>query len=113
MFEIEEPVLAGASQVRGKGPYNIPIVIVDVTLAAKPLGSGMIASDGTFTIDVSEELILNHRIGIMAGMTEGMTPVPSIETYMEDLKKFQGDGYRNLPYIGIIFASSMAVEASP
>jgi len=112
-FEIEEPLVPGAVQVRGKGPYNIPIVIVDVTLAAKPLGSGVIGPDGTFVIDLSEELIVNRRIGIMAGMTEGATPVPSTDAYIESLKPFRGDGYKNLPSIGIIFASAMVIEASP
>ncbi len=111
-FEIEGPLLVGASQVRGKGPYNVSIVIVDVTLAAKPLGSGVISPDGTFTIDLVEGLIINRRIGIMAGMTEGVTPVPSTEAHIENLKQFQGDGYQNLPYIGIILASRM-VEESP
>jgi hypothetical protein len=109
-FEIEEPVLAGALQVRGKGPYNIPIVIVNVTMAAEPLGSGIITSDGTFSIDVPE-LIANHRIGIMAGVIKE-TPVPSNEAYIESLEQFGGEGYMNLPHIGVIFASSL-VKASP
>lgn len=110
-FEIERPVVAGASQVRGKGPYNIPIVFVDVTLTAKPLGSGIISSDGTFTIDISGELVPGHRVGIMAGMMEGATPVPSVEEYIENLKQFGGDGYKNVPYVGIIFDSCLVAEA--
>jgi hypothetical protein len=106
-FEIEEPVLASATQVRGKGPSNIPIVIVDVTMTAEPLGSGFINPDGTFSIDVGE-LIPNHRIGIMAGAIEG-TPVPP--TYVESLEQLRGEGYMNLPYIGIILASSLVKES--
>jgi hypothetical protein len=110
-FEIEKPVVAGASQVRGKGPYNVPIVFVDVTLTAKPLGSGIISSDGTFAIDISGELVPGHRVGIMAGMMEGATPVPSVEEYIENLKQFGGDGYKSVPYVGIIFDSCLVAEA--
>ena len=109
-FEIEEPLVAGATQVRGKGPYDVPIVIVDVTMTAEPLGSGVIAPDGTFAIDVPN-LVANHRIGIVVGVIEG-TPVPSPDDYVQSFEPFRGEGYMNLPYIGVVFASSM-VQAMP
>ena len=109
-FEIEEPVVAGTTQVRGKGPYDTPIAIVDVTMTAEPLGTGIIAPDGTFTIDVPN-LVANHRIGIVVGVIEG-TPVPSPEDYVKSFEPFRGEGYMNLPYIGVVFASVM-VQAAP
>jgi len=110
-FEIEGPLVEGASQVRGKGPYNVPIVIVDVTMMAKPLGTGIITPDGTFSIDIVPELIVNHRIGIMAGMSEGATPAPSADAYLDKLKHFKGEGFQDLPNIGIVFTSDL-VESS-
>jgi len=109
-FEIEEPLVVGATQVRGKGPYDIPIVIVDVTMTAEPLGSGVIAPDGTFAIGVPS-LTANHRIGIVVGVFEE-TPVPSPDDYVKSFEPFRGEGYMNLPYIGVIFASAL-VQAAP
>ncbi|MBN1872770.1 MAG: hypothetical protein JXA33_00955 [Anaerolineae bacterium] len=105
-FRINEPLTAGTTQVSGQGPANTPIVIVDVTMSALPLGSAIITTDGTFVIDLVEPLILNHRIGIAAGMVGG-TPEPSTEAYIESLKPYRGDGFMNVPYIGVIFASAL------
>ncbi|HNT74107.1 MAG TPA: hypothetical protein PKH77_03695 [Anaerolineae bacterium] len=105
-FRINEPLTAGTTQVSGQGPANTPIVIVDVTMSALPLGSAIISPDGTFVIDLVDPLILNHRIGIAAGMVGG-TPEPSTEAYIESLKPYRGDGFMNVPYIGVVFASAL------
>lgn len=109
-FEIDEPLITGATRITGKGPANVPIVIVNVTMSAKPLGSGIISSNGTFAIGISEPVVANHRIGIVAGMMGGTPEPSSIDEYIESLKPFSGNGFMNLPYIGVIFASAL-VEA--
>jgi hypothetical protein len=83
-------------------------VLVDVTLFAEPIGTGIIGSDGTFSIPVSE-LIANHRIGIMAGFVMG-DPPESPEAYVAALSRFRGEGNVDLPNVGFILASSLVGE---
>ena len=108
-FALDRPLKPGASHISGQGPAGIPIVIVDVTLTGKKLGTGFIDDEGMFRIELSAPLEAGHRIGIMAGTTGDMSD-EEIGTYLSQLKEWRGEGARNLPFIGMLFDSAMVPE---
>ncbi|MGC9396935.1 MAG: hypothetical protein ACP5J4_18980 [Anaerolineae bacterium] len=81
-FNIDEPLVAGASQVTGVGPADLSISLVDVTVGYEVLGSGKVNREGRFDIKVTPALMSGHRIGILAEM-----PLSSTE-----FQKYAGDG---------------------
>jgi len=81
-FNIDEPLLAGASQVTGVGPAGLSISVVDVSVGYEVLGSGEVNREGKFAIKVTPPVMSGHRIGIL---TE--EPLSSAE-----FKKYAGDG---------------------
>jgi len=108
-FALDRPLEAGATHVSGQGPAGIPIVIVDVTLTGRQLGTGYINDEGRFDIELSEPLEAGHRIGIMAGTTSGMSEEEAQE-YISQLKKWRGEEARTLPFIGTLFDTAMVPE---
>lgn len=81
-FNIDEPLVAGASQVTGVGPADLGISLVDVTVGYEVLGSGNVNREGKFDIKVAPVLISGHRIGILTEV-----PLSSAE-----FQKYAGDG---------------------
>jgi hypothetical protein len=62
-FQIERPVKANDTVVKGSGPRGTAIVLYDLTRMGIELGATTIGEDGRFTIKV-EPLTGNIRIGI-------------------------------------------------
>ncbi len=62
-FEIDRPVKAQDTVVKGSGPKGISIVLLDATHMGVELGATTIGEDGRFTINV-QPLPGNIRIGI-------------------------------------------------
>lgn len=69
-FQIERPLIAGATEVRGTGPAGVPVFIADVTFMGEPLGVGTIGPDGKFVVSVPA-LPDTHRIGLALGVLDG------------------------------------------
>ena len=63
-FELERPLSAGATVVRGKGEPLIQIMIVDVTDVGQVLGQGAVDEQGRFEINLDAPLQAKHRVGI-------------------------------------------------
>lgn len=97
-FAIEEPLIAGMTQVKGEGPPGLSIIIVDVTYVGEQIGGGIVGEDGTFSIEVSP-LREAHRVGIMLG-----AELPSDLAMFKD--KLWGEGGMSIPRIGDIYASA-------
>ena len=108
-FSLDRPLEAGATTVGGQGPAGIPIVMVDVTLTGKRLGTGFINDEGEFDIKLSEPLEAGHRIGIMAGTTSDMSEEEA-QAYISRLKDWRGEGARSLPFIGTLLDTAMVPE---
>jgi hypothetical protein len=101
-FSIDEPLLVGATQVTGRGPAGLEIVIVDVTLSAQHLGYGRVEYDGRFAIDVSP-LPEAHAIGVMLNE-------PLEGELQENVQDLWGPGGIDLPMLGSVFASVMTTK---
>ncbi|MBN1668643.1 MAG: hypothetical protein JW862_16235 [Anaerolineales bacterium] len=104
-FMIDKPVLVGATEVTGRGPAGVPIMLVDVTLAGEPIALSVIASDGTFRFTVPAQEA-NHRIGIALGNLSG---TGWTETDFQD-PKYNGDQARTVPTIGFFFDTALVRE---
>jgi len=103
-FTLDRPLLPNSTVVTGQGPAGVPIRIVNVTRAGRELGAGTIGPDGRFSIEVSP-LPPGERIGIMLGDVTG-TPFRK-----EDF--LRGEGYVDIPMVGILFDTAMVEESSP
>jgi hypothetical protein len=98
-FQLDRPLLAGATRVSGRGPAGLGITIVDVTMSGEVIGSGEIGEDGSFGITV-KPLLLGNRVGIMAN---GQLPSEG----QGSLDLLWGEGGIQLPMIGDVFATAV------
>lgn len=98
-FRIDQPLATGATTVTGQAPPNVAIAVLDVTFNGALLGSGRSDADGRFTIPVSP-LEEGHRIGITVGELE---PGQSLTQMAEKYFPHRGEGFMNLPNVGIFF----------
>ena len=99
-FALDAPILPEASQVTGQGPLDVPIVIVDVTMNARPIGSGTIGKDGKFSISLDKPAVEGHILGIQIGSGFQFTPENS-----QQLLGKKGPGFKDYPQIGAVFDS--------
>ncbi|MBN1659777.1 MAG: hypothetical protein JXA93_15335 [Anaerolineae bacterium] len=106
-FAIDRPLQGGVARITGQGPAGIPIVVVDVTLTGQQLGQGFIDEEGRFDIELAEPLVSGHRIGLMAGTTQQMSP-EEVQAYLQQLLRWKGEGARDLPFIGLLLDTAMA-----
>lgn len=98
-FSIDQPVTANATTVSGQALPNTPIAVLDVTFNGAVLGTGRADGDGRFSIEVSP-LIDGNRIGItVAELEAGQTFEQMVEKYFPH----RGEGFMNIPNVGIIF----------
>jgi hypothetical protein len=100
-FALDVPILLGASKVTGQGPLDVPIVIVDVTMNARPIGSGTIGKDGKFSISLDKPAVEGHILGIQVGSGFQFTPENS-----QQLLGKKGPGFKDYPQIGVVFDSA-------
>ncbi len=84
---------AGDTVVRGTGPANISINIVDVSWGGTVIGTGPIGIDGTFTIDVPP-IEGGNRIGIM------LADLNDSGFKYEDFRN--NENYQDLPMVGLL-----------
>lgn len=98
-FRIDQPVAASATQVTGQAPPNVALAVLDVTYNGSLLGTGRSDENGRFTIPVSG-LVEGNRIGVTIGeLQEGQTLNQMAEQYYP----YRGEGFMNLPNVGIFF----------
>lgn len=105
-FRLNQPLASGNATVSGQAPPDLPLAIVDITFNGIVLGTGVSDGDGNFTINVSE-LPAGHRIGItFSQLQAGKTLVDMSEEYFSH----RGEGFMNLPNVGIYFDTAMVDE---
>ncbi|MBI5568059.1 MAG: hypothetical protein HY870_24385 [Chloroflexi bacterium] len=101
-FQLERPLVAGASIVRGTGLAGIPVYIADVTFMGELLGTGTIGSNGKFEVTVPP-LSEGHRIGVALGVLDGT------HWKVEDFYKpdYYGPDFMQSPQVGFFFDTAM------
>ncbi len=104
-FAIDTPV-PDARTLTGQGPAGIPILVVDVSMTGEELGQGYIDDEGNFEIALYKPLIEGHRVGLMAGADEPMSP-DEASAYLQQLYPWKGEGAMDLPHVGLILASAV------
>ena len=92
-FFIDESVQVGDQVVRGEGPAKVAIAIVDVSLAGEVKGQGIIADDGTFSIETTP---------VMAGNTLGILITDLTGTGLSRDDFQNNENYRSIPLIGLL-----------
>ncbi|MCZ2112461.1 MAG: hypothetical protein LC131_01220 [Anaerolineae bacterium] len=102
-FQFDAPVTAAATTVTGQAPPNTPLAIMDVTYNGELLGLGQSDANGRFTIPVSG-LVAGNRIGIGIG---DITTGQSIEALAEQYFPHRGEGFMNLPNVGIFYDTAL------
>ncbi len=105
-FRIDQPVAANATTITGQAPPGTALALMDVTYNGMLLGTGRSDESGLFTIPVSG-LVAGNRIGLGIGeLAEGQTLNQMAEQYYP----YRGEGFMNLPNVGIFFDT---VQVSP
>lgn len=98
-FRFDQPLTANAISVTGQAPPDLAVAILDVTYNGAVLGQGRTDANGRFTITVSP-LIEGNRIGITVGELQ---PNQSLNQMAEQYYPYRGDGFMNVPNVGILF----------
>ncbi|MFN3981890.1 MAG: hypothetical protein ACK4SA_16060 [Caldilinea sp.] len=99
-FILERPLKAGDTVVRGTGPANVPIIIVDVFLMGETLGEGVIDSEGSFEVSVPP-LETGHWIGVAVNDLSN-TDLEFSDFYAQG---FRGPGAEQVPQVGFVHDS--------
>ncbi|HSM57115.1 MAG TPA: hypothetical protein VK879_13260 [Candidatus Sulfomarinibacteraceae bacterium] len=102
-FTLDRPLKAGATTVTGQAPEDLNLAIVDVTFAGVILGTGRSNADGAFSISVSP-LPEGHRVGVTISSLEGGQ---TMEELVEEYYPYRGEGYSNVPNIGIFYDTAI------
>ncbi len=104
LFELDLPLKAGDTTVTGQAPESLPLAIVDITFNGVVLGTGESDEDGRFSIPVTP-LPEGHRIGVtITELEPGITFEEIAETYFA----YRGDGFTNVPNVGIFYDTAIA-----
>lgn len=101
-FHIDRPLNVGDTVVTGSGPAGIPIVIVSTTTMGDELGSGVIGSDGKFSVSVIP-LQPNVRIGLALGDLSGT----SYDSSLFDRNEFHGQEALLVPLVGFFHDTTL------
>lgn len=99
-FIITAPVNASDTIVTGQALPGLSLAIVDISYNGIVLGTGPSDENGRFSIPVSS-LIAGNRIGVT--LFELQPGQKTIEDAAVALFPHRGEGYMNLPNVGIFF----------
>ncbi len=102
-FRLDLPLSADDRVVNGQAPPNLALAVVDVSSGGGVLGVGVVGGDGRFSIGV-RDLPEGHRVGItFSELQPGKTHAEMSEEYFPH----RGEGFMNIPNIGIFFDSTL------
>lgn len=102
-FHIDQPVSAGATDITGQAPPNTPLAVLDITYNGAVLGLGRSDDSGRFSVPVTG-LIEGNRIGLGIGE---LAPGQTIEQMAEFYFPYRGEGFMNIPNLGIYFDTAL------
>jgi hypothetical protein len=102
-FRIDQPVAANATTITGQAPPNLTLAVLDVSYNGTPLGIGQSDESGRFSIPVTG-LIAGNRIGLAIGeLPEGLSIAQTAEQYFP----YRGEGFQNLPNLGVFYDTAL------
>jgi hypothetical protein len=104
-FQLDKPIPAGTTRVKGAGVPGVPITIVSISNMGQNLGMGTVDSDGTFEVEVPA-LEANLFVGLMVGDTATSQWQP--EKYYG--KEFHGEGAMQIPQVGFFHDTTTVTE---
>ncbi len=102
-FRIDQPVSAGATEITGQAPPNTPLAVLDISYNGAVLGVGRSDDNGRFSVPVTG-LIEGNRIGLGIGE---LAPGQTIEQMAEFYFPYRGEGFMNIPNLGIYFDTAL------
>ena len=102
-FQFDGPLTADSSNVTGQAPPNLSLAIADISSGGELLGTGVSDAGGRFDIGVSA-LPEGHQVGITFAALE---PGKSYAEMSEKYFPHRGDGFMNVPNIGIFFVTAV------
>jgi hypothetical protein len=102
-FRFDQPLAADATTVSGQAPPDVALAIADITFNGAILGSGRSDADGRFSIPVSP-LPAGHRIGVTVAE---LRPGQTISDMSAEYYPHRGDGFMNLPNLGVFFETAL------
>lgn len=105
-FRIDLPLTKDDRVVIGQAPANMALAIVDVSSGGIVLGTGVSTDEGQFTIGV-RGLPDGHRIGVTFSDLE---PGKTYADMSVDYFPHRGEGFMNIPNIGIFFDTALVGE---
>ncbi|MFZ0547322.1 MAG: hypothetical protein WAM60_17890 [Candidatus Promineifilaceae bacterium] len=103
LFQLDLPLKVGDTTVTGQAPESLPLAIVDITFNGIILGTGNSDEDGRFSIPVTT-LEEGHRVGVT------ITELESGDTFEEIAEQYfpyRGEGFMNIPNVGIFYDSTV------
>lgn len=102
-FRIDQPVSVSATEITGQSPPDTMLAIVDITYNGALLGYARSDGDGRFSIPVTG-LVEGNRIGLGIGE---LAPGQTIEQMAEFYFPYRGEGFMNIPNLGIYFDTAL------
>ena len=102
-FRIDQPVSVSTAEITGQSPPDTPLAIVDITYNGAVLGLGRSDGDGRFSIPVTG-LVEGNRIGLGIGE---LAPGQTVEQMAEFYFPYRGEGFMNIPNLGIYFDTTL------
>jgi hypothetical protein len=102
-IRLDLPVSSSDSVVTGTAPAGLALAVVDVTYNGALLGAGSTSNDGQFSINV-DGLIEGNRLGLTFDELE---PGMSLADMSIKYYPHRGEGFMNLPNVGVILDSTL------
>ncbi len=104
-FQFQKPILQGDTVIKGSGPPNVPIQILDITFLGQFVAAGRTDADGKFSLAVPS-LEKGHRLGIALGNLGGTG------LREEDFRDegFQGEEAQLVPQVGFFYDTALVRE---
>ncbi len=105
-FRLEKPLIEGDTKIKGSGPPNVPIVILDITFMGQLVAIGSTDEVGNFALTVAP-LEKGHWLGLALGN------LSSTNFTEEDFRNegFYGEEVTVVPQIGFFYDTTTV--ASP
>lgn len=102
-IRLDLPVRVGDTTVSGQAPAGLSLAVIDVTYNGSLLGQGETGVDGRFAINVNG-LVEGNRLGLTFGELE---PGLSIADMSIKYYPHRGEGFMNIPNVGVILDSTL------
>jgi hypothetical protein len=102
-IRLDLPISVGDTVITGQAPAGLALAVIDVTYNGALLGQGKTGDDERFSIPVNG-LVEGNRLGLTFGELE---PGLSIADMAIKYYPYRGEGFMNIPNVGVILDSTL------